>query len=160
MLIFHLIAQPGKQAVQCLSCSKTDHLHSLIQNDFQRQVFRGSSALQWKKQYMTLSCCTTSLLFCQMTAKLFTHCCTVWQSSHTVLFAAISTCHVYSHKDSHNQECFPNSHFRHPPYMHKNLHKETALMMMVLSEEQEEQLRYMRKREGMHREQRDGGAVA
>lgn len=79
--------------VQCLCCSKTDHLHGLIQNDFQRQVSGGSGALQWKKQYMNLSCLGCFFTFCQKTAELFSHCCMVLQSSHTVLFAVI--CHVY-----------------------------------------------------------------
>lgn len=145
MLIFHFIAQPGKQAqVQCLCCSKIDHLHSLIQNYVQRQVFGGSGALQWRKEYMNLSCWGHFFNFCQKTAKLLTHSCTVLQSSHTVLFAAISTAVYILCKDSQTQELLHNSRFWHTPYVHKNLHKEMVLVMMVLSEEQEEQLRCMR----------------
>lgn len=83
--------------------------------------------------------------FCQPTAKLFTGCCAVLQSSHTVLFAAISTCHVYSHRDSQNQEFFHNSHFWHA----QEPAQINCVKMTVLSEEQEGQFRHRHKGEGV-----------
>lgn len=112
---------------------KIDHFHSPIQNDFQVFGARyfGGVVLCGGRSNIWMYHTGDALLF----ARILPH-----FSLTAVLIATANPYHGYSHKEPQNQGVSHNLYIWHAPYVHTNLHKWTGLMMLMLSEEQEEQL--------------------